>query len=288
MTTELSAFRIAIAQYPIEFHADFAAYADKVERWVAEAAGNDAKLLVFPEYGSMELTSLLPPQIREDLQAALDAINQYWDGFNQLYAKLANRYQVHILAPSFPYQRRNVAAFYSPEGRIGMQEKNILTRCERDEWKMKPGRGIQVFDTVLGKIGVTICYDSEFPLITRTMTEQGAILILVPSCTESLAGYYRVRIGSQARALENQCYVAQSPTVGEAPWAPATDINVGAAALYGPPDRSFPSTGVIAEGVIDSAGWVYGEVIPKKIATVRQDGDVLNYQHWQEQLLGNR
>jgi hypothetical protein len=63
----------------------------------------------------------------------------------------------------------------------------------------------------------------------------------------SLHGYWRVRIGAQARALEGQCYAVQSPTVGKATWSPAVDIN-RAAAVYGPPDRGMPVDGVLAIG----------------------------------------
>ncbi len=281
--TAKAPFQIALAQYPIEFHADFSAYARKVEQWVAQAVENGAQLLVFPEYGSMELVSLLPEEIREDLAASLDGMARYWDDFDRLYEALSRRYQVYVLAPSFPRERKNIAVFYGPEGKIGEQGKNIMTRFEREQWHVHANSGIRIFDTKLGVIGVAICYDSEFPLIARAMVDQGATLILVPSCTDSLAGYYRVRIGAQARALENQCYVAQSPTVGEAPWSPATDVNIGSAGLYGPPDLGFPATGVIVEGELNVPCWVYAEVDLAKVETVRQQGSVLNHKHWSEQ-----
>jgi predicted amidohydrolase len=108
-------------------------------------------------------------------------------------------------------------------------------------------------------------------------------LLLVPSCTDAEHGYYRVRIGAQARALENQCYAVQAPTVGEAPWSPAVDINRGAAGIYGPPDRGFPGDGVVANGTMDAAQWVYGEVDLARVAELRADGGVLNARHWAEQ-----
>jgi predicted amidohydrolase len=86
-----------------------------------------------------------------------------------------------------------------------------------------------VFDTALGRLGILICYDNEFPMLARTLAERGADLIPSPSCTDTEAGYHRVRIGAQARALENQVAVLQSPTVGLAPWSPALDENVGKA-----------------------------------------------------------
>lgn len=283
MTTAVTPYRIALAQYPIEFHSSFTDYRQKVEHWVSQAAEQGAKLLVFPEYGSMELVSLFPEKTRGDLDTSLQEMTRYWEAFEQLYDTLAHRYQVYILAPSFPRDRQNIAPFYGPEGKVGEQGKRIMTRFERETWNIHAKPGHQVWDTALGKIGVAICYDVEFPLIVRAMVVQGATLILAPSCTDSLAGYYRVRIGAQARALENQCYVAQSPTVGEAPWSPATDVNIGAAGLYGPPDLGFPETGILVEGELNVPCWVYGEVDPSKVETVRQHGSVLNDQHWQEQ-----
>ena len=101
-----------------------------------------------------------------------------------------------------------------------------------------------MFDTALGRIGVLICYDSEFPLLARAQIEAGAQLLLVPSCTDSLHGYWRVRLAAQARALEGQCYAIQAPLVGNAEWSPAIDINRGAAGIFGPPDGAFPDDGI--------------------------------------------
>lgn len=109
---------------------------------------------------------------------------------------------------------RNRAFLFRPDGSSDHQDKLQMTRFENERWGIGAGDTIKTFDTAFGRIGIDICYDSEFPLIARRQVEQGADVILVPSCTDTLAGYWRVRIGCQARALENQCYVVQSP-----PWA---------------------------------------------------------------------
>jgi predicted amidohydrolase len=98
-----------------------------------------------------------------------------------------------------------------------------------------------------------------------------------------LAGYHRVRVAARARALEGQCHVLVSPLVGEAPWSPAVDVNVGAAGFYGPPDRGFPDDGVIAQGRLNEPGWVYGEIDPAHTRRAREDGQVFNLRHWPEQ-----
>jgi predicted amidohydrolase len=117
-------------------------------------------------------------------------------------------------------------------------------------------------------------------MLARKQIEAGANLILVPSCTDTLAGYHRVKIGCQARALENQCYVVQSPTVGEAPWSEAVDVNIGAAAVYTPVDRGFPDNGILAIGELNKAQWVMAEISLSACEAVRQQGQVFNYRDW--------
>jgi predicted amidohydrolase len=282
----MSSYRIALAQYPIERLENFPAFEAKLTRWVQEAAGNGAKLLVFPEYGAMELVALLPEKTRQDLQASLEGMQSFFQPFDDLHRKLAQHYKVHILASSFPLKRINTATLYAPSGKSGAQEKNILTRFEREQWDILPGKELRLFETALGKIGVAICYDSEFPLLVRALCEAGAGLILVPSCTDAVAGYSRVKIAAQARALENQCFVGMAPLIGNADWSPATDVNIGAAGLYGPPDLGFPSDGIFIQGIVNMPGWIYGEIDPTAVSRVRTEGQVFNYKHWEEQKPG--
>ena len=157
-----------------------------------------------------------------------------------------------------------------------------MTRFEREDWDVVPGGPLRVFDTTLGPMGVLICYDAEFPLLGRALMEAGVEILLVPSCTEAMAGYSRVRVGAMARALEGQCVVVHAPTVGAADWSPAVDMNTGAAAIYGPPDLGFPETGILAQGGLNAPGWVMADVDRAAIARVRRDGAVLGHAHWPE------
>lgn len=280
--------RLALAQYPIDELDGFDAYAEKITRWVREAAGNGAQLLVFPEYGSMELASFLPRDQRGDLAASIAGLQACLPQVDALHTALAREHRLHILAASAPVLRAdgryvNVARLFAPSGKIGRQEKRVMTRFEREQWHIAPGAGLCVFNTALGTLAVAICYDCEFPLLVRALAEAGAQIVLVPSCTDGLAGYHRVRMSAQARALENQCYVAMSPTVGEARWSPAVDTNRGAAGVFAPADRFMPDNGVIAEGVCDKAMWLYADVDLDLLTQVRRQGQVFNYRHWDDQ-----
>ena len=278
-------FRIAAAQYPIEFLGDWETYEAKISRWAAEAAGNGARLLLFPEYFSMELASLFEPAIHGSLPGQLAALQELLPRFLELFGAQARLHNVYICAGTFPVRIQgdvyhNRSYLFWPNGRSEYQEKLQMTRFESEQWLIQAADSVRVFETDLGRIGISICYDSEFPMIARRQVELGADIILVPSCTDTVAGYWRVRIGSQARALENQCYVVHSSTVGEAPWSPAVDVNVGAAAIYTPVDRGFPDNGVLATGTFDAAEWVYADIDPAGIAQVRREGQVFNYRDW--------
>ncbi len=276
--------RVAAAQYPIEEITSFAAFEDKLQQWVQEAVAHGAQLLVFPEYAGMELTRLAGRQISGDPHGSIEALQFHIGHYEAAYAELARRYGVFILAGSAPTRLTdgrfvNRAQFFGPKGQPRFQQKHIMTRFESD-WGISASAGLCVFDIGVAKIGIAICYDSEFPLIARTLAEAGAEILIVPSCTESLAGYYRVRHACAARAIENQMYVIQSPTVGEAPWSVAVDVNVGAAGFFAPPDHRFPPDGVLAIGELNHAQWVYATLDLDLLAEVRMDGDTLNARDW--------
>lgn len=278
--------KVAAAAYPLDILQSWDHYADKLASWVGEAAGQGADLLVFPEYGAMELATLAGMEVAGDLEASLWAVADRLEQADTIHARLAAEHGVHILAASAPAHGAgprpvNRARLFAPDGLIGHQDKQIMTRFEREDWDVAPGGGLVLFETALGRIGVLICYDAEFPLLGRALSD--ADLLLVPSCTEALAGYWRVRIGAMARALEGQCVSVMSSVVGEARWNEAMEVNTGAGGVFCPPDRGFPSTGVLAAGEVGRPGWTFAEVDPAAIAEVRRDGVVLNRTHWEEQ-----
>lgn len=279
--------RIAAAQYPLEAFDNLAAYRAKLSRWVAEAAGNGAQLLVFPEYGAMEYAAASGAATAGNLQASLAAVSGALAEMDAAHADLARRHGVHILAASGPSERSggryvNAARLFSSSGKAGVQEKLIMTPFERD-WGISGGEGLRVFETALGRIGIAVCYDCEFPLLVRAQAEAGADIILVPSCTEFASGYNRVRTAALARALENTCVTVVSATVGDAPWSPAVDRNAGAASILVPADHSFSETGVLAEGTFNQPAWVYADVDLARLREIRASGEMRNSTDWRSQ-----
>ena len=284
--------RIAAAQYPIGQPDSLASWQAKVEQWVRDAAAQGAQLLVFPEYAAMELAGI-DRLTASDLHASLRAVIALGPSIDAHYADLARQFGVVLLGGTRPFgqdegQIVNRATLYMPDGQKGYQDKIMMTRFERESWDIKGGRDLRVFRTPLGMLGISTCYDVEFPMIARAQAAAGAQVILCPSCTDSLQGYHRVRIGAQARALENQFFVLQAPTVGMAPWSPALDENYGAAGVFVPPDGDSPDDGIVAIGTEGKGAWVMADADLSRVHRWRSAGAVRPFAHWPEQYCGEK
>ena len=274
--------KIATAAYPLDFLSSEAQYEDKLARWVEDAATAGADMLIFPEYAGMELATLAGADVAGDLEQSLWAAAERQADADALHVRLAAAHDVHILAWSGPASVKgrpvNRARLITPDGQIGRQDKQIMTRFEAEEWDVVPGNGLQVFETALGKIGVLICYDCEFPLLGRALA--ACDVICVPSVTEATSGYWRVRIGAQARALEQQCFTIMSSVVGTADWSEALGTSHGRGGVFCPPDVGMPPDGVLALGGMNTPGWTFATLDLAQINRVRADGVVLNRRDW--------
>lgn len=284
----------AAAQYAIEPIGTWDAYAAHLEALTNEAADAGAEILLLPEYAAMTLTAQLPEDVRGDLHGSIAGIQPLIPRWLELAEGIARRRKLHFCPGSAPVldgdgKYRNRAFLFGPDGLVGWQDKQIMTRFEREQWDIAAGvTGVRCFDTAMGKLGILICYDNEFPMLARRLAEAGAELILAPSCTDTEAGYHRVRIGAQARALENQMAVLTSATAGRAPWSPAVDENFGRAALYVPADYGMPPSGVFAESEdVFTAGsrWLHGEIDLGLVRALRREGQVALFRDWPEQFI---
>lgn len=277
--------KIATAQYSLDPHDSLEEFKSDVEKWVQEASENGARLLVFPEYGSIELVSLLSEEVQKDLAQQLKDIQNFRDDFIQLYVELAKKYDVYIVAPSFPWLETpdyfvNRAFMIQPNGLYSYQDKQMMTRFEDEYWKVSTPKEkvLNTFDVDGVKVGISICFDVEFPDFARELALEGVQVLIAPSCTEGFAGMNRIHVGARARALENQFYVVVSQTVGEVHYSEAIDRNTGMAAIYSTCDLGFPDDGIIVQGVVNTACWVYGEIDIKLVEDVRNNGHVFNFQ----------
>ncbi len=276
----MTAIRIGVLAWQVRRGAGVAAWASRLGQEVAVAAAAGARLLLLPEYAVMEAAAGERPDLAGELARAV----AFAPAALEAARDVARRHGVWLLPGTMPFRDGarilNRAPLIAPDGGVAFQDKHVMTRFESEAWRIDAGAPPAVFATGLGRIGIAICFDAEFPSLVRAQVEAGAWLILVPSCTDSAAGDHRVRLAAAARAMENQCFVAMAPTVGEAPWCATLDTNRGTAGIFGPVDRGFADDGVIAAGRADVPGWVFADLDPARLDAVRTGGAVRNHEAW--------
>lgn len=270
--------RVAALQYLIRPIHSFDEFRNQVAALVETAADYKCRLVVFPEYFSVQLLTLADVQrpIREQVRRLAGEAPRVVD----LMSELARRYEIYIVAGTVPVldgldRVRNVSHVISPTGEAQPQGKLHMTRFEREEWDVSASEGLVVFETAFGRMAVAICYDVEFPEVARAAARHGAHILVVPSCTDDRQGFLRVRYCAHARAIENQMYVIHSSTVGSLPMVPAVHLNYGQAAILTPSDFQFARDGILAEGNVNQEMMVIGELNLTTILEARSTGTVL-------------
>ncbi|MFZ9887665.1 MAG: carbon-nitrogen hydrolase family protein [Myxococcota bacterium] len=241
--------RIACIQYQLRPIADFASFADQVGFFVESADDYDCDFVLLPELFTTQLMSFLPE--REPVNA-IRHLAEYTDQVVELLAGLAKRFRLHIVGGTHPRVQDgnlfNTSFFFWPDGTIGSQDKIHATPTEATYWRVTAGEQVSVFETHLGKVGIAICYDAEFPEYVRMLADAGAEILFVPYCTDDRQGYIRVRSCAQARAIENQLFVATAGTVGNLPKVQYMYTNYACSAILTPSDFPFARDGIAAEG----------------------------------------
>lgn len=271
--------RIAAIQYFIRPVQSFDQFREQVAALVETAEDYKCHLLVFPEYFTIQLLTLA--SIRRPISEQIRDLARQVPRFVELMSELAAKNRIYIVAGTIPVMEEtdgnvyNDSFFFSPAGSYGVQGKLHMTRFEKEDWKVAPRSRLKIFDTDFGKVAIAICYDVEFPEIARAAARAGAHILVVPSCTDDRQGYLRVRYCAQARAIENQMYVATAHTVGSLPMVPAVSLNYGQASILTPSDFPFSRDGILAEGNPNQEVMVIGELNLRTILETRANGTVL-------------
>jgi predicted amidohydrolase/GNAT superfamily N-acetyltransferase len=247
-TEPSSKVRIACVQYQVRKIATFEDFANQVEYFVETAADYRADFVLFPEFFSVQLLSVIEPL------PAIDGIQKLADEFTEpfidLMSRMASKYGVYIIGGSHPIRYedklQNECLIFDPDGRYIAQPKLHITPAEKRYWGISGGNELIILPTPKAKIAVQICYDVEFPEATRYLADQGVEILFVPYCTDDRHGMLRVRKCAEARAIENQIFVATAGIIGNLPSVPAMDIHYGQAAVFTPSDFEFARDGIQA------------------------------------------
>jgi predicted amidohydrolase/GNAT superfamily N-acetyltransferase len=240
--------RLACVQYQMRKVKSFAEFARQVSYFADVAADYGADFVLLPELFTVQLLSMtdtLTPQ--QGMRRLADFTPKLVD----LLTGLARKYGLTIIGGSHPVKEDdkllNVSHICLPNGHLVTQPKLHVTPNERKWWGISGGRSLSVIQTPAAKIGVLICYDIEFPEAARYLADEGAEIIFVPFCTDNRQGYLRVRYCAQARAIENQIYVALAGNVGNLPDVTNMDVQYGQAAVFTPSDFAFARDGIASE-----------------------------------------
>ena len=257
--------RLGAVSFPLTEPRNYEEWTKEAEKWLKLAAVEKIELLVFPEYFTLAL------------DADVGFETWFQNEFHQLFSSFAHKHQMMILAGTHNIGT-NTAVLFTPDGKSQQQHKIHLIPSETEETPLiTAGNEILVVPFKHGKLATTICYDVEFPELTRAVVKAGVNLLLCPSWTEKPDGFHRVRYCAHARAVENQLFVVHAPLVGSfSPWG-INENACGSAAILAPSDPQFPANGVIIEGMWNAGDLVFADVDFEKLQQVRMKGAVRTY-----------
>ncbi|MBC7914629.1 MAG: GNAT family N-acetyltransferase [Pyrinomonadaceae bacterium] len=240
--------RIGLVQWQMRLFPDMETFYEQVEFFVDAVSGYKSDFLLFPELFN---TPLLQPYNHLPEMEAMRKLAELTEEIVLKIHEYAVSYNVNIISGSMPIldngKLYNATYLCHRTGKTEEYRKIHITPNEQKYYGMVGGDKIQVFDTDCGKIGILICYDVEFPELSRIYADQGMQILFVPFLTDTQNGYTRVRHCAQARAIENECYVAIAGCVGNLPKVNNMDIQFAQSAVFTPSDFAFPTNAVKAE-----------------------------------------
>lgn len=240
-------FKIALVQLSC-YRGNKEANLKKIREYATKARQQEAEILAFPEL------SLTGYALKDDFYKVAETIPGH---STSIIEKIARENNLHIIfgAPELSEKAEaviyNTAVLVGPAGYIGKYRKIYLPNHSVFEEKryFRPGQKIGIFDTVFGKIGLSICYDLFFPEITRSARLEGAKLMVCISASPSTRRYF-FDILTKARAIENSMFLAYVNLVG---------IEEGLH-FWGGSRLLAPNGNVIAEAPYYEEAMILGEV----------------------------
>ncbi len=278
LASKYSSARLGLIQWQMRYFNDVGELLQQVEYFIDALSDYKCDLAVLPEFYNAPLMGL------SESDAPIDAIwhlAEYTEELLSAISELAVSYNINIVAGSMPLiednELYNVAYLCHRDGRIESQYKLHPTPYEKNGWLMKGGNKLAAFETDFGKIGILICYDVEFPELARLLSEEEIQILCVPFWTDTKNGYLRVRRCAQARAIENECYVAIAGSVGNLPKVDNVDIQYAQTAVFSPSDFAFPHDAIVSETTPNTEMMLIADLDLDKLTKLQNEGSVRNY-----------
>jgi len=270
--------RIGVVQWQMRRFDSFDDLMQQVEFFVDTVSHYKADIILFPELFNAPLIHKYEGNNPAD---AMRMLAGFTEELRQAMTEMALSYNINIVTGSLPQIREddrlyNVSFLCRRDGTWDSQAKLHITPEEDVSWKFTGGEHLKVFETDVGKIGVLICYDVEFPELARLQASKGMKILLVPFWTDTKTGYLRVRRCAQARAIENECFVAISGSVGNIPKVETMGIQYSQSAIFTPSDFSFPHDAIASEATPGIETTLITDLDLNLIKELRSQGSVRN------------
>ena len=271
------AVRLGLVQWQMRLYKNLEEMMTQVEYFIDTVSDYRCDFAVFPEFFNAPLMAEYNHLSAAD---AVKEVSKYTPLIRDRFANMAVSYNINIITGSMPEvvdgRLYNVGYLCHRDGSVDKYEKIHVTPDEERVWGMVGGSQVKAFDTDCGKVGVLVCYDSEFPELSRLLAEEGMDILFVPFLTDTQNAYFRVRHCAHARAIENECYVAIAGNVGNLPQVQNMDIQYAQSMILTPCDFSFPSNGIEAEATPNTEMVVIGDVDIDLLRHLHQFGSVKN------------
>ena len=269
--------RLGLIQWQMRAYKNLEELLHQAEFFVDSVSGYRSDFALFPEFFN---APLMAENNHLSEAEAIRELAKHTDAIVEKFSKFAISYNINIISGSMPEmvdnKLYNVGYLCKRDGTVERFEKLHITPNEAKVWGMQGGSKIQTFDTDCGKIGILICYDVEFPELGRLLADDGMDILFVPFLTDTQNGYSRVRNCAQARAIENECYVAIAGSVGNLPNVHNMDIQYAQSMVFTPCDFAFPTNGIKAEATANSEMILIADVDIDSLRELNQLGTVRN------------
>jgi predicted amidohydrolase len=275
--SEKTVIRLGLIQWQVRPYKNIEEVLEQAEYFVNSVSSYRSDFALFPEFFNAPLMAKYNHLSEAD---AIRELAKYTPQFKDEFSKLAISYNINIITGSMPELidgvLYNVGFLCKRDGTTERYAKIHVTPDEEKVWGLKGSNEIKTFDTDCGKIGVLICYDSEFPELSRLLAKEGMNILFVPFLTDTQNGYSRVRLCAQARAVENECYVAIAGCVGNLPKVANMDIQYAQSAVFTPCDFAFPANGIKAESTPNTEMILIADVDLSLLNELHNIGSVTN------------
>jgi len=275
--TKKKIVRLGLIQWQMRLYKDLDELMQQAEYFIDSVSAYRSDFALFPEFFN---APLMADYNHLSESEAIRELAKYTKIIVQKFSEFAISYNINIITGSMPEIKNdllyNAGYLCKRDGTIERYEKLHVTPDEAKVWGMQGGSELKTFDTDCGKIGVLICYDSEFPELSRLLADEGMDILFVPFLTDTQNGYSRVRHCAQARAIENECYVAIAGSVGNLPKVHNIDIQFAQSMVFTPCDFSFPANGIKAEATTNTEMILIADVDIDLLRELNQHGSVRN------------